>query len=494
MNSSSSSSSGSRGTRPSGSRLHRFKRKLLSSLFCAGSVSRPHGQMDDHMDESLAGSLENLAPRYSEPASSVHHLSSTYDSSTETRVSSSRTVTGASSGRGDGDMSPEFGLSNCNKSRELGSQRVSGSDSHLDGPGSSEVSPREPIQTASLDANTMSASIVGQSNENLHAAGESSGDGSHDSFAVNSGSDGSGSRVTSQPDQGFMFSDGEQELTGASVLFVDLVNINSNSLPSDLAEITGLEARRNSRRTFWDAFSRSSSGQSRDSPTIIVATSHADDLWSHDRWLLDFSGDLLYDGFGRASRHSDLRSRHRRERRWQSRYEDSDRFRDVRDRFHDVRDRQSWQTSLCSTGLHPRGTCSCEHSFGTAEEASRGARFSQIVMLADALFEVLEEIHRHRVSFSPSMLSLPAPEAIVDSFPLKDHKKPCKTENGSHDAEQCHICLVDYEEGDKIRVLPCSHEYHMLCVDKWLKEIHGVCPLCRDDVCKGANDGSASTQ
>ncbi|EFJ15489.1 hypothetical protein SELMODRAFT_118474, partial [Selaginella moellendorffii] len=48
---------------------------------------------------------------------------------------------------------------------------------------------------------------------------------------------------------------------------------------------------------------------------------------------------------------------------------------------------------------------------------------------------------------------------------------------------RCHICLVEYEEGDQIRVLPCQHEYHQACVDKWLKEVHRVCPLCRGNVC-----------
>lgn len=37
---------------------------------------------------------------------------------------------------------------------------------------------------------------------------------------------------------------------------------------------------------------------------------------------------------------------------------------------------------------------------------------------------------------------------------------------------RCYICLVEYEEGDSVRILPCHHEFHKTCVDKWLKEIH----------------------
>lgn len=49
--------------------------------------------------------------------------------------------------------------------------------------------------------------------------------------------------------------------------------------------------------------------------------------------------------------------------------------------------------------------------------------------------QVLDEIHRQPVSLSLSMVSLPAPESVVDSFPLKCHKK-VKTSEGSEDIEQ----------------------------------------------------------
>ncbi|KAG1751567.1 uncharacterized protein EDB91DRAFT_1234886 [Suillus paluster] len=49
--------------------------------------------------------------------------------------------------------------------------------------------------------------------------------------------------------------------------------------------------------------------------------------------------------------------------------------------------------------------------------------------------------------------------------------------------ETCPICIVDFEEGDELRVLPCEgkHSFHQTCVDPWLLELSGSCPLCRQD-------------
>lgn len=47
--------------------------------------------------------------------------------------------------------------------------------------------------------------------------------------------------------------------------------------------------------------------------------------------------------------------------------------------------------------------------------------------------------------------------------------------------ETCPICIVDFEEGDDLRVLPCEghHRFHQQCVDPWLLDLSASCPICR---------------
>ncbi|KZT28992.1 hypothetical protein NEOLEDRAFT_1154075 [Neolentinus lepideus HHB14362 ss-1] len=49
--------------------------------------------------------------------------------------------------------------------------------------------------------------------------------------------------------------------------------------------------------------------------------------------------------------------------------------------------------------------------------------------------------------------------------------------------ETCPICILDFEEGDDLRVLPCEgkHRFHQQCVDPWLLELSSSCPICRQD-------------
>ncbi|KAK8199834.1 uncharacterized protein BKA78DRAFT_348794 [Phyllosticta capitalensis] len=57
----------------------------------------------------------------------------------------------------------------------------------------------------------------------------------------------------------------------------------------------------------------------------------------------------------------------------------------------------------------------------------------------------------------------------------------------------CTICTDEFEPGEDIRVLPCDHRFHPACVDPWLLNVSGTCPLCRIDLhpaCEGVADGN----
>ncbi|KAK6638866.1 hypothetical protein RUM43_007135 [Polyplax serrata] len=60
---------------------------------------------------------------------------------------------------------------------------------------------------------------------------------------------------------------------------------------------------------------------------------------------------------------------------------------------------------------------------------------------------------------------------------------PCykfNVENHQSDQTCCVVCMCDFEPRQSLRVLPCSHEFHAKCVDKWLKS-NRTCPICRGD-------------
>ncbi|TFK24930.1 hypothetical protein FA15DRAFT_756186 [Coprinopsis marcescibilis] len=51
---------------------------------------------------------------------------------------------------------------------------------------------------------------------------------------------------------------------------------------------------------------------------------------------------------------------------------------------------------------------------------------------------------------------------------------------------ECAICLSEFAKGDKVRVLPCHHIFHLSEVDEWLIQRKKLCPVCKADVTQPA--------
>ncbi|KAJ8569821.1 hypothetical protein K7X08_006398 [Anisodus acutangulus] len=66
-------------------------------------------------------------------------------------------------------------------------------------------------------------------------------------------------------------------------------------------------------------------------------------------------------------------------------------------------------------------------------------------------------------------------QAFVDALPVFLYKEIV----GLKEPFDCAVCLCEFSEEDKLRLLPlCSHAFHISCIDTWLFS-NSTCPLCR---------------
>lgn len=101
-----------------------------------------------------------------------------------------------------------------------------------------------------------------------------------------------------------------------------------------------------------------------------------------------------------------------------------------------------------------------------------------IVLFLSLLFRVCRErrrIARKRLS-----------KSNLKKLPTKKYKK-------GEDLETCAICLDDFAEGEKLRILPCNHVYHCKCIDPWLTKNRKVCPICKRKVCSSGDSDSSDS-
>lgn len=70
----------------------------------------------------------------------------------------------------------------------------------------------------------------------------------------------------------------------------------------------------------------------------------------------------------------------------------------------------------------------------------------------------------------------PVSQEVIDALKLLNLDEVRKImENNEH----CTICLSEFEIDSHVKSLKCSHNFHSECIDKWLRNCHGNCPVCR---------------
>ncbi|CAD6197028.1 unnamed protein product [Caenorhabditis auriculariae] len=125
----------------------------------------------------------------------------------------------------------------------------------------------------------------------------------------------------------------------------------------------------------------------------------------------------------------------------------------------------------------------------TAYNATNG-RVMELNMMVNVipteLLNVLDRptLDRHHMFIAP--VTEPQPvgaspqdiEKCTAKIPfVKDIEAPAE------ETERCTVCLCDFETGDEVRSLRCTHIFHPDCIDKWLV-YNKKCPVCRLDVDK----------
>ncbi|XP_046438523.1 protein goliath-like isoform X2 [Daphnia pulex] len=106
-----------------------------------------------------------------------------------------------------------------------------------------------------------------------------------------------------------------------------------------------------------------------------------------------------------------------------------------------------------------------------------------VLMMISLAWLVFYYIQRFRYLHAKDRLSrelTSAAQKALSKIPTRAIKN---TDKEVSEAECCAVCIEPYKASDVVRLLPCRHEFHKVCVDPWLLE-HRTCPMCKMDILK----------
>jgi len=76
-------------------------------------------------------------------------------------------------------------------------------------------------------------------------------------------------------------------------------------------------------------------------------------------------------------------------------------------------------------------------------------------------------------------------------YPGQTVARTSASDENENEEDVCSICMEAYKQGDSLKGLPCKHEFHVQCIERWLA-LKDACPLCRAKINSGPGGGSSS--
>lgn len=127
--------------------------------------------------------------------------------------------------------------------------------------------------------------------------------------------------------------------------------------------------------------------------------------------------------------------------------------------------------------------------FGDKEEDDKPAEQGRDIELAGVPQEAAAGTEHHGDGASKSDTDAPAeggPDVVTtEAAAGLTQPKEGTAADAADSADSglaCSVCTDDFIKGQNIRVLPCKHKFHPECIDPWLLNVSGTCPLCRVDL------------